>query len=137
LDALKVWRAYMEGSRHQITIYTDHTNLIYFVTSKTFTRRQTRWWHDIGSLDFKIIYRAGTTMGKPDALSRRPNYSEGTKASQAPPTLFLKPHQYDFSAMEGWKESKEVSEITSCDSVPLTVLNLSLDNSLASLPHPL
>lgn len=107
VEALRVWRAYTEGSRHQITIYTDHKNLIYFITSKTFTRRQTRWWRDIGGLDFKIIYRAGTTMGKPDALSRRQDYSEGSKASQAPPTLFLKPHQYDFSAMEGWKETEE------------------------------
>jgi hypothetical protein len=31
---------------------------------------------------------------------RRQDYSEGSKASQAPPKTFLKPHQYDFSAME-------------------------------------
>lgn len=35
VEALRVWRAYTEGSRHQITIYTDHKNLIYFITSKT------------------------------------------------------------------------------------------------------
>jgi hypothetical protein len=47
-------------------------------------------------------------MGKPDALSRRQDYSEGSKASEAPPITFLKPHQYDFSA----KETSTISAIT-------------------------
>jgi hypothetical protein len=97
VEALKIWRPYTEGSSHLVTIYTDHKNLVYFTTSKTFNRRQTRWWKEIGAFNFKIIYRPGTTMGKPDALSRRQDYSEGSKASEAPPIVFLKPHQYDFS----------------------------------------
>jgi hypothetical protein len=36
-------------------------------------------------------------MGKPDAWSGGRDYSEGSKASQAAPLVFLKPHQFDFS----------------------------------------
>ena len=70
VEALKICCAYTEGSKYLVTIYTDHKNLTYFTTSKTFNRRQLRWWNEMGGLDFKIIYQPGTTMGKPDALSR-------------------------------------------------------------------
>jgi hypothetical protein len=70
VEAFRIWRPYTEGSKHQVTIYTDHKNLIYFTTSNVYNRRQRRWHLDLSAFDFKIIYRPGKTMGKPDALSR-------------------------------------------------------------------
>jgi hypothetical protein len=65
---------------------------------------------DLSSFDFKIIYRPGKTMGKPDALSRRQDYSEGSKASESTPMVFLKSQQYDFSAGEN-SENMEISNV--------------------------
>ena len=66
------WRHYLEGARHQITVFTDHKNLEYFATSKVLNRRQARWAERLSPFDFKIIYRKGDQNGKADALSRRP-----------------------------------------------------------------
>ena len=34
VDLMKHWRVYLEGSRHQVQIYSDHKNLVYFTTTK-------------------------------------------------------------------------------------------------------
>jgi RNase H-like domain found in reverse transcriptase len=34
IQALEEWRHFLEGSKHQIEIWTDHKNLEYFRTSK-------------------------------------------------------------------------------------------------------
>ena len=34
VDAFEEWRAYLEGSRHPIVVYSDHKNLSYFTTTK-------------------------------------------------------------------------------------------------------
>jgi RNase H-like domain found in reverse transcriptase/Integrase zinc binding domain/Chromo (CHRromatin Organisation MOdifier) domain/Integrase core domain len=91
--AVKEWRAYLEGASHPFVVCSDHRNLEYFTTTKVLNRRQSRWAELLANYDFKIIYRPGTTMGKPDAMSRRPDFSEGSKASDAPPRMLLKPDQ--------------------------------------------
>ena len=42
VDAFEEWRAYLEGSRHPIMIYSDHKNLSYFTTTKKLNRRQVK-----------------------------------------------------------------------------------------------
>jgi hypothetical protein len=44
------------------------------MTTKVLNRRQARWAQELAGVDFKIFYRKGTSNGKPDALSRRPEY---------------------------------------------------------------
>jgi hypothetical protein len=97
--ALKEWRAYLEGAAHPFTVYTDHKNLEYFATTKVLNRRQSRWSELLGNYNFNIVYRPGHAMGKPDAMSRRHDFSEGSKASDAPPRTLLKPHQLQLFAM--------------------------------------
>ena len=99
ITALKEWRAYLEGAVHPFTVYTDHRNLEYFTTTKVLNRRQSRWAELLASYNFKIAYRPGTSMGKPDAMSRRHDFSEGSKASDAPPHTLLKPHQLQLFAV--------------------------------------
>jgi len=81
LVACMEWKHYLGGTEKPITIYTDHQNLQYFLTTKAWTRRQIRWAQILCSFNFKIIYRPGTKGGRPDALSRRPEYrpEEGAK----------------------------------------------------------
>ena len=55
-------------------VYTDHKNLEYFHGARTTSRRHARWAKTLAAYDFTIVYRKGETNGKPDALSRRPDY---------------------------------------------------------------
>jgi len=43
IHALKHFQHYLQGSAHQTKIFSDHTNLKYFTTKQTLTRRQARW----------------------------------------------------------------------------------------------
>lgn len=68
---LREWRVYLEGAQHQVTIYSEHKNLVHFATTKVLNRRQARWAELLGSYDFVIIYKKGTSNTKADFLSRR------------------------------------------------------------------
>jgi hypothetical protein len=112
--AVREWRAYLEGAAHPFIVYTDHRNLEYFTTTKVLNRRQSRWAELLANYNFKIVYRPGTSMGKPDAMSRRHDFSEGSKASDAPPRMLLKPGQLQLFAVSSHAvngESQLVSDI--------------------------
>jgi hypothetical protein len=70
VDCFKAWQRYLQGSLHMVQVLTDHKNLEYFMTTKVLNRRQACWAQELGSVDFKIYYRKGTSNGKPDRLSR-------------------------------------------------------------------
>ncbi len=42
VDSFKQWRVYLKESKHQIQVYTDHKNLLYFTIMKVLNRRQIR-----------------------------------------------------------------------------------------------
>jgi len=75
--ALEEWRHFLEGARHPVEIWTDYKNLEYFMTTKKLNRRQARWFLYLARFDFKLVHRPGRSMGKPDALSRRPDHGKG------------------------------------------------------------
>ena len=91
VSAVKAWRHYLEGLKKPFIILTDHQALQYFQTSKVLTRRQARWSEMINHHRYIIRYRPGDKSGKPDALSRRPDFAEGGKAAEAPPQTLLRP----------------------------------------------
>ena len=72
--AFKQWRVYVEGAAHPIQVYTDHKNLEYFSQARTTSRRHARWAATLAPYTYTIVYRKGASNGKPDALSRRPDY---------------------------------------------------------------
>ena len=74
-------RAFLEGSPHEIKVYTDHRNLVYFMTGQMLTPRQARWTTMLSRFNFKIYYRPGKESTLPDALSRRPDYHPGKGAT--------------------------------------------------------
>lgn len=100
ITAFKQWRAYLEGSQHRITVFTDHRNLEWFTETKVYTRRQARWAELLAGYDFVIMYRPGSKGGKPDALSRRSDYQLADKGDDLTyqTERFLKPHQFIFAA---------------------------------------
>jgi transposase InsO family protein len=72
--AFKHWRHYLEGSRHRVTVVTDHNNLKYFMTTKELNGRQARWAERLSRFDFVIEYRPGR-KNPADGPSRRPDYN--------------------------------------------------------------
>eukprot|EP00833_Pecoramyces_ruminatium_P012026 jgi/Orpsp1_1/1186058/evm.model.c7180000096669.1 len=73
-DSFSNWRHLLLGARHKITVYTDHRNLLYTLGGKIGNQRQHRWHLFFQAYDFQLIYRQGRKNGKPDSLSRRPDY---------------------------------------------------------------
>ena len=85
--SLRNWRIYLEGAAHQVTCFTDHSNLVPFTTSKELNRRQARWYELLGSYDFVIKHIPGSTNSKADALSRRPDYMSTEFSKMSPPLI--------------------------------------------------
>jgi hypothetical protein len=81
VDSLRHWRIYAE-SCSDLTIFTDHKNLVSFTTTKQLNRRQVRWAELLGQYKFKIVYTPGKDNGRADALSRRQDIA-GTKTIES------------------------------------------------------
>jgi RNase H-like domain found in reverse transcriptase len=75
--ALEEWRHFLEGSKHQIEIWTDHKNLEYFCTAEKLNRRQALWSLYLSRFNFELHHRPGVTIGKSDALSHRSDHGSG------------------------------------------------------------
>ena len=63
-------------------IWTDHKNLEYFMTAKKLNRCQARWSLYLAHFDFKLTHHSERCMGKPDALSRRPDHGKGASDNE-------------------------------------------------------
>jgi len=92
IRALEEWRHYLQGNTNKIEIITDHKNLEYFLSAKKLNRRQARWSGLLADYDYILRHQAGKTMGKPDALSRRPDHIIGTENDNADVTLISAEH---------------------------------------------
>src|SRR5690606_1713953 len=65
------WHHYCEGAQEPLIVYTDHSNLRDFCTTKKLNRREARWSQTLQNYHFKIVYRPGPKNEKADALTRR------------------------------------------------------------------
>jgi len=72
----------LEGAWHLVEIWTDHKNLEYFMMAKKLNCCQAHWSLYLACFDFKLIYHPGCSMGKPDTLSRRPDYGKGASNNE-------------------------------------------------------
>ncbi|QRW25224.1 Retrotransposable element Tf2 protein [Rhizoctonia solani] len=76
IKALEEWRIFLEATDRPIQVFTDHRNLEYWMQARTFNRRHARWRIFLSDFNFEIHYRPGKQSGKPDALSRRSDYTD-------------------------------------------------------------
>ena len=109
IRALEEWRHFLEGARQRFDIWTDHKNLEYFTTAKRLNRRQARWSLYLSRFDFALHHRPGSTMGKSDALSRRPDHGDGSGDNQN--LVLLRPEFFAVRAMEGVAFEGEEQEV--------------------------
>jgi len=82
IRALEEWRHFLEGAHYPVEIWTDHKNLEYFMMARKLNRHQACWSLYLARFDFKLTHRPGRSMGKPDALSRRPDHGKGTSNNE-------------------------------------------------------
>ncbi|KAF8748754.1 hypothetical protein RHS01_10600 [Rhizoctonia solani] len=76
IKALEEWRIFLEATDRPIQVFTDHWNLEYWMQAQTFNQRHARWRIFLSNFNFEIHYRPGKQSGKPDALSRRSDYTD-------------------------------------------------------------
>jgi hypothetical protein len=102
----------------------DHKNLEYFMTTKVLNRRQVCWAQELAGMDFKIYYRKGTSNGKPDALSRHPEYhpEKGGGGDQPIQTVLNEKHFGTISAISTGGEGI----VFCCSAVQLAYLTTSV-----------
>jgi ribonuclease HI len=79
VNAFKEFRHYLQGSKHQVKVYTDHKNIAYFATTQRLNARQVRYAEELSPFDYVIIHRKGSENGRADALSRQPKDEEKTE----------------------------------------------------------
>jgi hypothetical protein len=69
VNALKIWRHYIMGTKCQV--YTDHKSLKYIFTQKDLNLRQRRWLELIKDYDLETHYHSGKANLVAEALSRK------------------------------------------------------------------
>ena len=70
IQCLEDWRYYLEGTKKEFEIWTDHKNLQYFMSSQKLNCRQARWALYLSRFNFILKHVPGKSMGKVDSLSR-------------------------------------------------------------------
>ncbi|KAI0995440.1 hypothetical protein K3495_g12738 [Podosphaera aphanis] len=106
VPCLEGWRAELQGSHTPITVFTDHRNLEYFMTTKELSRRQVRLSEFLSQFDFVIKSRPGRDNVKADSLTRRsqdlPKNNSDPRVQYQRQTL-LPPDKLDPSVIKDFK----------------------------------
>jgi len=67
--SLETWRHYLEGSRKEFEIWTNHKNLQYFITSQKLNQRQAQWALYLLWFNFILKHVLGKSIDKANRLS--------------------------------------------------------------------
>ena len=114
VEAFKTWRHYLEGSRHEVLVLTDHNNLRRFMDTKSLSSRQVRWAQKLSRYHFRIDYCQGKANKAADALSRYPQRNADEEdALQAENVRILHRLQSSLSnaSLSGLSTSAELSPL--------------------------
>ena len=97
------WRPELECTDLPIQVFTDHQALKTFMENKELTRRQARYLDTLSEFNFQVVFRAGKSNSKADALTRmanaRPVDEEDERVRQQHQVI-LTPDRVDIRATE-------------------------------------
>ena len=88
INSFKQWRVYLKESRHQIQVYTDYKNLLYFMITKVLNWKQIKWLKELSLYNFQIQYQKKSENSKINILSKKANHM--TDKSQINQTILQK-----------------------------------------------
>ncbi len=93
VDSFKQWKVYLKEFKHQIQVYTDHKNLLYFMIMKVLNRRQIKWSKKLLLYNFQIQYWKKSKNSKINVLSRKADHmTDRSQINQ----IILQQNQNDF-----------------------------------------
>jgi len=133
--ALENWRHFLKGSSHPFTIYSDHRNLLFQKKPEKMTQRLVRWSLFLSEFNFKILYRSGSSNGKPDALSRRPDYDSSSDSDNDRSFSVLKPENFCAVIFSVSSLNDQILSEYKNNNFYTDICNYLEDNSLP-IPHP-
>ena len=119
-ECLKHWRPYLAGSPHEIIVHTDHANLTYWRQPQKISRRIPRQVLELEEYNIKLQHVLGKNNGRADALSRRPDYDQGTSDNQnvtvLPDSLFIwalasQDLEQDEEVLKSWIDPHKLKQI--------------------------
>src|SRR6266403_3155851 len=82
VKALCNWRPFLVGSPHIIMVHTDHANLQYWCQPHKISRHIAREVVELAEYNVMLRHIPGKANGRADALSRRPDYDQGTRDNE-------------------------------------------------------
>jgi len=137
VSALENWRHLLKGTDRPFTIFSDHRNLLYQKKPEKMTQRLVRWSLFLSEFNFKIVYRSGSSNGKPDALSRRPDYIPPSIDSSSGdiPFSVLRPENFIVSLSTKSDLSNKILDECKDDKFYRNICEY-LDNKELPIPHP-
>ncbi len=74
VNSFKQWRVYLKEFRHQVQVYTNHKNLLYFTITKVLNWKQIKWSEKLSSYNFQIQYQKKFENLKINILSRKADH---------------------------------------------------------------
>ena len=131
--ALKNWCHLLKGSDVPFITFSDHRNLLFQKKPEKMTQRLVRWSLFLSEFSFKILYSSGSSNGKPDALSRRPDYVNSANDSDVPFTVF-RPENFCALVHSISSLNNEILSGYKSDSFYYDVCTY-LDNKKRPIPH--
>lgn len=90
--SLEEWRQYLLDTEVPFEIWSDHQNLGYFREPQKLNRRQARWFQELQDYNYSLHHKSGSLMGKPDAITRRPDLNKGETDNKD--VTLLKPEHF-------------------------------------------
>ncbi|KAH9460141.1 hypothetical protein Pst134EB_033351 [Puccinia striiformis f. sp. tritici] len=78
VSAFEEWRAWLMGTENPVTVYSDHSNLLYFKTAKYLSPKQARWASYLDNFNMQIFHIVGS-RNPADAPSRREDFCNNEK----------------------------------------------------------
>jgi len=135
IAALENWRHFLKGSPVPFTIYSDHRNLLFEKKPEKMTQRLVRWSLFLAEFNFKILYRSGSSNGKPDALSRRPDYVDSPSDLNFQPSSVLRPENFCAISTSISSLNEYILAEYKNDSFYSDICNY-LENKSLPVPHP-
>ena len=97
IQCLQQLRHFLEGALHPVEIWMDHQNLKYFRTAQDLNCWEAHWSLFLSRFNYTLCHCPGSSMGEPDALSRRTNHGSHDTDNQG--VVLLSPSAFQIHAM--------------------------------------